>query len=98
MISVLLICRAQYLVADQSSGINSLPYFSKVEPLYHRLNNCLSGKTFLCVGPLCLQSGVRTYFVGVGCGFGIGAGIGFPVTGSGKTSLSIVQYWKNLSR
>jgi hypothetical protein len=47
------------------------------------LNNFLVGRTWLCVGPLCLQSGTRSYFVGVGCGVGLGVGVGYSITGSG---------------
>ena len=48
-------------------------------------------RTWLCVGPLCLQSGTHSYFVGIGCGVGLGVGVGYSVTGSGMDMRSITR-------
>ena len=45
-------------------------------------------RTFLCVGPVCLRSGVGL-MVGLGCGAGVGVGMGFPVTAQGGSFDSV---------
>ena len=45
-------------------------------------------RTFFCVGPACLRSGVGAG-VGVGCGLGMGVGFGYPVTAQGSSFDSV---------
>jgi hypothetical protein len=45
-------------------------------------------RTFVCVGPACLRSGVGLG-VGVGCGVGAGMGFGYPVTEKGSSFDSV---------
>ena len=45
-------------------------------------------RTFVCVGPACLRSGVGLG-VGIGCGVGAGVGFGYPVTQKGSSFDSV---------
>ena len=45
-------------------------------------------RTFVCVGPLCLRSGVGL-MAGVGCGAGLGVGFGYPITAKGSSFDSV---------
>ena len=45
-------------------------------------------RTFVCVGPLCLRSGVGL-MAGIGCGAGLGVGFGYPVTAKGSSFDSV---------
>ena len=80
----------QALNYDQSIDNSIMARFRQAESLLHKSASHLNGKTFLCVGPLCIQSGLRSYFIGVGCGLGIGAGAGFPISGSGQAEAFIL--------
>ena len=50
------------------------------------LRDAITGRTWSCVGPLCVESGVRSFAFGIGCGFGLGVGIGYPCTGAGTST------------